>query len=375
MKWYFCWSQDSDFRRDHDWKNLIRAAVESARRNTALEPHFIYDGENSAFIEELQGCGVKVIFHRVSFAAALARHNPEPGFQAVARGAFLRFDIPLVADPADDYVLYTDADVIFRRNPDLRGYTPWFFAAAPQFDRGQKADLNSGVMLLNLRSFRALHSRLAAFTVQNLHLGLDQEVLRAFVGQDYLLLPDIYNWKPYWGVDSGAAIIHWYGPKPETAAGWLNGTVTSTHEAWQVLLERDREAYRYYLGIQQEALDSYNTPADMARPDHISQGRPAMPGGHQQDQPWWQVDLGGIATVTEIHILNAVPGQLRDFMVSVSIDGASWVELVEKRDGLMVEAPYKWTGPGTAWARYVRVAPLGADSAHLNQIEVFGRLP
>jgi hypothetical protein len=405
MKWFFCWSQASEFRHDHDWKNLIRAAVESARRNTELEPHFIYDGENSAFIEELQGRGVKVIFHRVSFAAQLARHNPDPGFLAVARGAFLRFDIPLLADPADEFVLYTDADVIFRQNPDLRGYHPLFLAAAPQFDRGRKADLNSGVMLLNLKTFRAIHSKLTEFTVENLDLGLDQEVLRAFVGQDYLLLPDIYNWKPYWGVNADAPVIHWHGPKPATIEGLLDGSVTATHEAWQTLFERDRLAYRHYLELHHQALASYNTPV---RPDNISRGKRAAQSSHcswsfgptieadaaggvngvldgarhfhtdMEDNPWWQVDLGGIATITEIHVHNTSDGtreRFRDFAIGVSIDGISWVDVLEKRDGAVVTAPVVWAGPGTAWARFVRVTLLGRNYLHLAQVEVFGSLP
>jgi F5/8 type C domain len=405
MKWFFCWSQDSEFRHDHDWKNLIRAAVESARRNTSLEPHFIYDGENSAFIEELRGRGVSVHFHRVSFAEQLAQHNPDPGWQAVARGAFLRFDIPLLADPADEFALYTDADVIFRQNPDLRGYHPLFLAAAPQFDRGRKADLNSGVMLLNLKTFRAVHSKLTEFTVQNLHLGLDQEVLRQFVGQDYLLLPDIFNWKPYWGVNADAPIIHWHGPKPATIGGLLDGTVTATHEAWQTLFERDRPAYAHYLDLHHQALASYNTPA---RADIISRFKSATQSSHCswsfapsreedaaggvngvldgmrkfhtdiEDNPWWQIDLGGIATITEIHVHNtteASQDRFRDFAIGVSIDGNSWVDVLDKRDGAAVTEPVVWAGPGTAWARFVRVTLHGRDYLHLNQVEVFGSMP
>lgn len=96
-----------------------------------------------------------------------------------------------------------------------------------------------------------------------------------------------------------------------------------------------------------------------------------------EENPWWQVDLGGIATITEIHIHNttdAVGGRFRDFTLSVSIDGSAWVALLEKQDGLVVEVPVVWHGPGTAWARFVRVTLLGRNHLHLNQVEVFGRL-
>jgi glycosyltransferase involved in cell wall biosynthesis len=144
------------------------------------------------------------------------------------------------------------------------------------------------------------------------------------------------------------------------------------------------------------------------RPDNISRFKPATQSSHcawsfaptkeedaaggvngvldgarhfhtdHEENPWWQVDLGGIATITEIHILNttdATHDRFRDFTLSVSIEGSAWVDLLEKRDGEAVEAPVIWAGPGTAWARYVRVTALGAGFLHLSQVEVFGRLP
>ena len=409
MKWYFCWCQDTDFRADHNWKDLIRAAVESARRNTRLEPHLIYDGEPSAFTDELTTQGVKVIFHRLSFTASIISQHPDnPQWQAVARGAFLRFDIPVVADSTDEFVLYTDADVLFQHEPDFLGYVPPVLAAAPQFDRGSRSDMNSGVMLLNLRGLRAIRPQFMKFTTANLHLGLDQEVLRALLGRNYVLLPDVYNWKPYWGVNLEAPILHWHGPKPETVAGLLDGTVPRTHEAWMNLYERDRQAYAHYLALHRAYLAAYQARVQRTptRPDNISRHKPATQSSHcrfsfaptleedaaggvngvldgarkfhtdMEDNPWWQVDLGGIATITEIHLHNTTDPlreRFRDFAIGVSIDGASWVELVEKRDGAVVEGPYVWNGPGTAWARFVRVTALGRTYLHLSQVEVFGR--
>jgi len=76
MKWFFCWCQDTEFRQDHNWEDLIRATVASAQRNTDLEPNFIYDGENSPFIEELADRGVNVIFHRLSFTDHIIQCHP-----------------------------------------------------------------------------------------------------------------------------------------------------------------------------------------------------------------------------------------------------------------------------------------------------------
>lgn len=156
-------------------------------------------------------------------------------------------------------------------------------------------------------------------------------------------------------------------------------------------------------GLPRQAAMPALKPA--ARPDNISRGKAALQssycahsfaqgaaadaaggvngvldGARQfhtdiEDNPWWQVDLGGIATITEIHVINTTDqtrDRFRDFTLSVSIDGTAWVDLLEKRDGLPVEAPVVWAGPGTAWARFVRVTLLGRNFLHLNQVEVFG---
>lgn len=104
--------------------------------------------------------------------------------------------------------------------------------------------------------------------------------------------------------------------------------------------------------------------------DHIHTG--------VEHNPWWQIDLGGIATIKEIHIHSAqndTMERFRDFALSVSIDGNVWVELVEKCDGSPVHECYVWNGPGSAWAQYVRVTLLGLGYLYLSHVDVFGRLP
>ncbi|NNM56169.1 discoidin domain-containing protein [Acidocella sp.] len=100
-----------------------------------------------------------------------------------------------------------------------------------------------------------------------------------------------------------------------------------------------------------------------------------------ENNPWWQVDLGGFATIHEIHIYNTddhTAARFRNFSLSVSIDGASWTEVARKEDDEVVGgiegAPFVWAGPGAAWARFVRVTLLGRDYLHLDQVEVFGAM-
>jgi len=256
VKWFFCWCQDTEFHKDHGWPDLIRVAVHSALQHTDLEPHFIYDGKPSDLTCELERAGVKIHYHRLTFTDVLTAYSPDTTYQAIARGAFLRFDIPLFAG-SDNFVLYTDADVIFRERIDLKGYRPEFIAAAPQFERGGIRDMNSGVMVMNVAAWRARRSELLDFTARNIHLGLDQEVLREFIGLDYLLLPDRFNWKPYWGVNQDAAIIHWHGPKPAAAARWLADPGYVTHMGWMPLLELGRESYAWCLKQHETLLNGW----------------------------------------------------------------------------------------------------------------------
>ncbi len=225
------------------------------------------------------------------------------------------------------------------------------------------------------------------------------------------------------------AIIHHYAFRSEQAyveraARGLKGDFNG-QDIWKRLAEdpdefanvlaamnavEDLSLAGFWAGIRQRAT-AFGTglPAHAAtptRPDNISRHKPAAQSSHcrfsfaptleedaaggvngvldgarkfhtdLEDNPWWQVDLGGIATITEIHIHNTTEPlreRFRDFALSVSIDGASWVALVEKHDGAVVEAPYVWNGPGAAWARFVRVTALGRAYLHLNQVEVFGR--
>lgn len=99
-----------------------------------------------------------------------------------------------------------------------------------------------------------------------------------------------------------------------------------------------------------------------------------------ETDPWWQVDLDNIATIREIRVHNTtetddLAARFADFTLSVSIDGENWVELVRKQDAQPVRGAYIWAGPGTAWARFLRVTLLGRNFLHLAQVEVFGSLP
>jgi lipopolysaccharide biosynthesis glycosyltransferase len=255
MKWYLCWSAGSSFRKDHDWENLIRVALHSAKSNTDLEPIVVVDGEPSPFTDEISRAGVRIIFHRVSFFDDLQRHYSGHGDNIhVAAGAFLRFDIPIL-EQEDEFVLYTDCDVIFFTSPNfLISEYPRLFSAAPQFRIGDYNDMNSGVMLLNVPGMRTVYPQLISFTKNNLNVGLDQEIMREFFKTNYTHLRPELNWKPYWGIKNGIQILHWHGPKPVTVKNFLKQEGFRSHDSWNQLFSQSPENYKIFEGIYSDML-------------------------------------------------------------------------------------------------------------------------
>jgi hypothetical protein len=75
MKWVFANNQGSLESPRADWPRLIRAAVQSARENTPLDPFKIYDGADNEFIQEMRSLGVTIIRHRVSFYDFIVKYQ------------------------------------------------------------------------------------------------------------------------------------------------------------------------------------------------------------------------------------------------------------------------------------------------------------
>src|SRR5260221_14484440 len=94
MKWYFAVTEATLTHHDHDFPGLMKAAVASARANTSLRPHLIYDGQENSLTRDLRKMGGTIIHHSLSIGNWLRWHAPEGYGLAVALGAFLRTDLP-----------------------------------------------------------------------------------------------------------------------------------------------------------------------------------------------------------------------------------------------------------------------------------------
>lgn len=253
MKWFIAVNEVTLTHPEHDIPGLIQASVASALQNTSLQPHLIYDGGENDLIARLRAMNVTIVPHRVSFYDEIMRTSA-PGFNPlIAGGAYLRTEIPSLGLP-DKYVLYTDCDVIFLRQPTFLELSPDYFASAPETHFGDYNDLNTGVMLMNLHQLGADWPEFRKFIVANLanFNAYDQGAYREYYRDRYDLLPPEANWKPYWGVNDAAEIVHYHGPKPESARKLLANPGYEMPAAWRPLFDKDPGGYRHYVAIWDE---------------------------------------------------------------------------------------------------------------------------
>jgi len=246
LKWFCAVSASTlDFSRG-DLRDLIRIAIYSAMQNTSLRPHVIYDGPEDSYTEELRELGATIVFRRSALYDALEEHAGEfKDWLQVMAGAFLRFEVPTI-ETTEQFVLYTDCDVLFLHNPDFGREKPEVFAATSQSSTNPAEDMNSGVMLINVPNMRKILPDLLNFSRRSLHLGLDQEILRSFFHTRYLVLDRSLNWKPYWGWNPRAQIVHFHGAKPSAARRFLQAGELPDDLNWADLLGRSREGYEAY---------------------------------------------------------------------------------------------------------------------------------
>ena len=216
------WFTGLNTHNQNSYLNYIKmykvAVITAKKTNPFLIPVLILDGEEDSHIEELTKLGVTVINHRITFYDDLKKHY---GDDTIAYGAFLRVDIPIVCeslDIKDDYVLYTDNDVMFMSDiSDILDNKPSTFMCAGEFTKvGKHWDMNSGVMWINWRYLKDTYNEFVEFIKLNLSKFnvYDQDAYKMFYNESIERLNYRFNYKPYWGPFNDIKILHFHGPKP-----------------------------------------------------------------------------------------------------------------------------------------------------------------
>ena len=282
MKWIFALNAESV----DSYGDFARVAVLSARQNSSLQAVCLFDGDECELTDWMRAQNVEVVRARSRFRPELeriAREQNEPLVLRIGAGTFLRMEISQLARERnwpDEFVLYTDCDVIFKSDPCplLEPLRPRLFAVAPETFRDKPLHMNAGVMWMNVRALDnpAFEEWTRRFFLKCLASSFDQGAYRSFYNPlharawklnvpDSLFyavmsrlphrtwkwdaLPLELNWKPYWGPNPQACVIHFHGLKPtqrsELAANTLPPFIARMHTPfwdecaakWDELLE------------------------------------------------------------------------------------------------------------------------------------------
>jgi hypothetical protein len=251
-KWYLC-SNERGLTRTFD---DIKVAVISARKNTTLTPILLYNGHTRSEVSWLTDNGVEVIFTESSFSDSLRRAYGR--LYGTFSAHWLRVDIPEI-EGTDRYVLYTDTDVMFLSDPAMFTFQPEFLAASEEMAVGHRGHFNSGVMVMNIPNLRAvrpeflksIENRLEADFTYPSH---DQKSFNDFFLDRVSWMDPHFNWKPYWGWDDNARIIHFHGPKPRDVDRINRDPEVSMKASFKSLYRRNMEAYATYIELYNKFL-------------------------------------------------------------------------------------------------------------------------
>lgn len=248
MLWFACIHEGN-----LEYNEMYLCALKSALKHTTLDPYLIYDGSNTAFITTVKKLGATVIDHVFSLANTSYFKRQSVGWQRIARGTYLRLDIPLICQNIefyDTYALYTDVDILFLSNPVpiLETLKPKFFAGCPEIDPDNWSYVNAGVLFLNMDTMYSTYTKFMKRVSELLDVpGYDQTALNNFYEDKIDRLPLLLNYKPYWGLDANISIVHYHGPKPSEIKEYITSGKGNPYYM-NLFAKVSKDIWKKYLG-------------------------------------------------------------------------------------------------------------------------------
>lgn len=234
------------------YAQALLLALNSARKAApSLVPVVMLAGERREtpvpLVQAFEQLGALVLFHKLSFRAdidavtrsSMCKASKECQQWKRVTATFFRLDLAaalaaafphLDADVETGYVLWTDPDVVLLQ--DINSCTiPKPTLASLAGDTGHEVAASGAVIYWNVSAYSTIFPGLLRYAVKHsfslFQYALDQHLLLGFIGTTGLLsiLPDIYNYKPYWGslpkqvygANGEVALVHMQGPKLQTA--------------------------------------------------------------------------------------------------------------------------------------------------------------
>ena len=215
--------------KELEYLMMIQAALESGLQccGDYLYPVVVIGGDPalmpSWLVDINRSKQVLVLNHNLTFSTRIAKYGRDASIRN--HGAFQRLDIPLLVDDIHetllnkgvavnkDFVVYTDADVLIMNINNKNFIKPALIAYGAEDEKGLAA--NSGVLFMNVASMKREVEHLFDFADKGLwqFAAIEQGLVLQYFKGKHQQLKDEYNWKPYWGVNPNASIVHFHGGK------------------------------------------------------------------------------------------------------------------------------------------------------------------
>lgn len=225
MKVYF--TLTSGINKSQILLDMLSLCLKSAKKNTSLNLYALYDGEiNDASYKIFTDNNVNVILCKCSFKDKLKKYYENSKFEGLLNsvdrmlGCFMKFDIALY-EQEEETILYSDIDTMFLKDIPHEAFKTKTLAAAPEINKNfdiikGNRYFSAGIMMLNVKELAKRREKL----IEMLENGIepyqecwDQGFFNELYKKDFEILPLEYNWKPYWGINDNASIIHIHGLK------------------------------------------------------------------------------------------------------------------------------------------------------------------
>mmetsp|Transcript_24374 Transcript_24374/g.49912 ORF Transcript_24374/g.49912 Transcript_24374/m.49912 type:complete len:403 (+) Transcript_24374:279-1487(+) len=233
------------------YEENLHVALQSAHVSApSLYPVVVLMGQledySSIRVDRIKDLGAQVVFHELSFKLVLEKSceknngcRARVGKGSAALATYLKVDLPLILGKLGpelvdtsavdmSYVLWTDPDVMLFK--DINSCTlPRPPLLSIGGDTGHEVASSFGVVYFNVSAYRGVYREVLDFGRSNNfyvgHGALDQAFLMNFFDWRITLLPDTFNYKPYWGSfpkgpykpDGEITLLHFQGPKMKRA--------------------------------------------------------------------------------------------------------------------------------------------------------------
>lgn len=247
---------------DSKYLEMAKVLVLSARVNTDLDMYCIYDGEDEGFVDFLHRQNVHVLLWTISFLDELKMNYQGERSIQFCRGTYMCMELPKVLHEygvLDEYILYVDTDIMFLGSIELDSLKPNYFSSSSDWGQNDWSRFSTGVMVMSIPNLLNMYPSFLAhlkghhFNFPNTEMGpCDQGAWNTFyVNGEHERLDPIYDWKPWWGINENARIVHFSGPKPQQVKNLLElDKPTNEQEQLQkFVVGENPEAYKHYVSI------------------------------------------------------------------------------------------------------------------------------